>query len=271
MGFPGGSDGKETACNAGDLGLIIGLGRFPGEGNGYSLQYSCLENSIDRGAWRAIVHGVAKSQTLLSNFHFFIIKITVTSVPSSTCMISFHPTKTLQIRYYRLHCWDSGTEAQKEEWVQNQTAGMWRSQIQTQLCPTPEPILSIMKWSHSLQKPPAQYSAPNIAEVSGYHSMVAEDLPAGGAVMPSGSTSFTLKGFEKGSKDTDLGAKCRLCSGVVRVLHTEAWGTNLEPYLPPLNQTQKLLPGAWTPAWTGRQFSPGWLLVWPYLSLSFIT
>ena len=83
-GFPGGSDGKETACNAGDLGLIIGLGRFPGEGNGYSLQYSCLENSIDRGAWRAIVHGVAKSQTLLSDFHFFIIKITVTSVPSST-------------------------------------------------------------------------------------------------------------------------------------------------------------------------------------------
>ena len=61
--------------------------------------------------------------------------------------------------------------------------------------------------------------------------------------MPSGSTSFTLKGFEKGSKDTDLGAKCRLCSGVVWVLHTEAWGTNLEPYLPPLNHTQKLLPG----------------------------
>ena len=69
-GFPGGSDGKEYACNAGDLGLIAGLGRFPGEGNGYPLQYSCLENSMDRGAWRATVHGFPKSQTGLNNFHF---------------------------------------------------------------------------------------------------------------------------------------------------------------------------------------------------------
>ena len=49
MGFPGGSDGKESACNAGDLGLIPGLGRFPGERNGYPFQYSCLENPMDRG------------------------------------------------------------------------------------------------------------------------------------------------------------------------------------------------------------------------------
>ena len=62
-GFPGGSDGKESACNAGDLGSIPGLGRSSGEGNGYPLQYSCLENSMDRGAWQAIVHGVAKSWT----------------------------------------------------------------------------------------------------------------------------------------------------------------------------------------------------------------
>ena len=62
-GFPGGSDGKESACNSGDLGLIPGLGRSPGEGNDYPLQYSGLENSMDRGAWWAIVHGVAKSQT----------------------------------------------------------------------------------------------------------------------------------------------------------------------------------------------------------------
>ena len=60
--FPGGSDGKETACNAGDPGLIPGLGRSPREENGYSLQYSCLENSMDRGAWWATVYGVAKSQ-----------------------------------------------------------------------------------------------------------------------------------------------------------------------------------------------------------------
>ena len=61
MGFPGGSDGKESACNAGDLGLIPGLGRSPGEGNGNLLQCSSLENSMDRGTWQAAVYGVAKS------------------------------------------------------------------------------------------------------------------------------------------------------------------------------------------------------------------
>ena len=58
---------KESACNAGDLGLIPGLGRFPGEGDGYPLQYSCLENPMDREAWWATVHGVAKSWAQLSN------------------------------------------------------------------------------------------------------------------------------------------------------------------------------------------------------------
>ena len=66
-GFPGSSAGKESACNAGDLGSIPGLGRSPGEGNGNPLQYSCLENAMDRGAWQAAVHGVAKSQTRLSD------------------------------------------------------------------------------------------------------------------------------------------------------------------------------------------------------------
>ena len=51
MGFPGGSDGKESACNAGDLGLIPGWGRYPGEWNDYLLQHSCLENSMDRRVW----------------------------------------------------------------------------------------------------------------------------------------------------------------------------------------------------------------------------
>ena len=61
-GFPlGGSDDKECACNPGDLDSIPGLGRAPGEGNGYPLQHSCLENPMDRGAWLARVHGVAKS------------------------------------------------------------------------------------------------------------------------------------------------------------------------------------------------------------------
>ena len=70
MGFPGGSDSKWSACNAGDLGSIPRSGRSPGEGNGNPLQYSCLENSMDGGAWWAIVHGVTKSQTRLSNFTF---------------------------------------------------------------------------------------------------------------------------------------------------------------------------------------------------------
>ena len=67
MGFPGGLNGKESGCNAGDLDLIPGLGRSTGEGNGYSFQCSCLENPLDRGAWCATVHVVIKSQTRLSN------------------------------------------------------------------------------------------------------------------------------------------------------------------------------------------------------------
>ena len=65
LGFPGGSDGKASTCNAGDLGLIPGLGRSPGEGKGYPLQYSGLENFMG-----GIVNGVAKSRTQLSKFHF---------------------------------------------------------------------------------------------------------------------------------------------------------------------------------------------------------
>ena len=63
LGFPGGSNGKESPCNTGEPGSIPGSGRSPGERNGYPFQYSCLENSRDRGAWWATVHGVTKSQT----------------------------------------------------------------------------------------------------------------------------------------------------------------------------------------------------------------
>ena len=66
---------KASAYNAGDLGLIPGLGRSPGEGNGNPLQYSCLENSMDRGAWQATVHGVAKSRTQLSHFTWDVKKL----------------------------------------------------------------------------------------------------------------------------------------------------------------------------------------------------
>ena len=67
VGFPGDSDGKESVCNVGDPDLIPGSGRSPGEGHGNPLQYSCLENPTDRGAWRATVRGVAKSRTRLSD------------------------------------------------------------------------------------------------------------------------------------------------------------------------------------------------------------
>ena len=69
QGFPGGSDDKESACIAADLGLIPRLGRSLGEENIYLLQYSGLENSMDRKVWQAAVHGVTKSWTRLSDFH----------------------------------------------------------------------------------------------------------------------------------------------------------------------------------------------------------
>ena len=76
-GVPGGSDGKESACNAGDLSSVPGMGRSSGEGNGNPQQYSCLENSMDRGAWQATVNGVAKSQTRLSDFHMLSVCVTL--------------------------------------------------------------------------------------------------------------------------------------------------------------------------------------------------
>ena len=79
LGFPCDSAGKESVCNAGDLGSIPGLGRSPGEGKGYTLQYSCLENSMD-----CMVYGVAKDQTLLSNFLYNINIIMTLFVHPST-------------------------------------------------------------------------------------------------------------------------------------------------------------------------------------------
>ena len=80
LGFPGGSEYKASACNAGDLGLIPGWGRSPGEGNGNPLQYSCLENPMDGEAWWATVHGVAKSQTRLRDLSFTFLLVTNHSV-----------------------------------------------------------------------------------------------------------------------------------------------------------------------------------------------
>ena len=87
-GFPGGSDGKESALKAGDPASTPGLGRFHGEGNGHPLQYSCLENSMDRGAWRATVHGVTK-KTLLSITKTYIL-----------CMYVYIHSKMYIVRCY---------------------------------------------------------------------------------------------------------------------------------------------------------------------------
>ena len=77
LGPPDSSAGKESTCNAGDVSLIPGLGRSPGEGNGNPLQYSCLENPVDRVAWQAIVHGVAKDWTRLSEQTTSVIVISI--------------------------------------------------------------------------------------------------------------------------------------------------------------------------------------------------
>ena len=82
LGFSCGSAGKESACNVGDLGLVPGLGRSPGEGKGYPLQYSGLENSMD-----CIVHGIAKSRTRLSHLHFTFRKnIVLIQASQSPCL-----------------------------------------------------------------------------------------------------------------------------------------------------------------------------------------
>ena len=81
-GFPGGLEGKESACNAGDLSSIPGLGRFPGEGNGYSLQFSCLENPMDRGTLWGTVHVVTRSQIQLNDLHFTLQVSFYTNFPN---------------------------------------------------------------------------------------------------------------------------------------------------------------------------------------------
>ena len=85
LGFPGGSDAEESACSTGDLGLIPGLGRLPGEGNGNLLQYSCLESSMDRGTWwKYSPWGCNESDTTEQLTYFFLIVVVSRSVMSNS-------------------------------------------------------------------------------------------------------------------------------------------------------------------------------------------
>ena len=87
LSFPSGSYSKESACNAGDLGSVPGLRNSSGEGNGNPLQYSCLENSMDRGAWQATVHGAQRVRQWLSDFHFFSLWSTVVNGTERTSWV----------------------------------------------------------------------------------------------------------------------------------------------------------------------------------------
>ena len=104
--FPGGSEVKASACNVGDLGSIPGSGRSPGEGNGNPLRYSCLENPMDRGAWWATEHGVAKSQTGLSDFTFtFFIQFAKEEMMlQKGCHVSNVPPLDLKAVYFWSPC-----------------------------------------------------------------------------------------------------------------------------------------------------------------------
>ena len=120
-GFPGGSGGKESVCNARDLGLIPGWGSFHGKGNGNPLQYSCLGNLMDRGTWWSTVHGVEKSQTQGSNWHWLwslfekslkgkqVIILWPFPFPTPPCSFLLEENNCLKILFWRLFWRFSGS------------------------------------------------------------------------------------------------------------------------------------------------------------------
>ena len=102
-GSPGGSDGEESACSAGDPGSILGSGRPPGEGNGNPLQYSCLGNPMDRGAWWATVHGVSKSILAMERYSAFKRKEILMNATARMNLSDIMPSeirKTQKDKYY---------------------------------------------------------------------------------------------------------------------------------------------------------------------------
>ena len=133
--FLGGSDGKGSTCNVDDLGLIPGLGRSPREGNGYHpVQYSCLENSTDRGVWQATVHGVAKGQTWLRDFHFHFYSFTTGP----------HPSIFLNHRFTFFLCSLTGTTGHCE-WCDSLTL---LSSSYPPHCPFPKSRMVFLYWKN---------------------------------------------------------------------------------------------------------------------------
>ena len=140
-GVPGGSDGKESPYSAGDLGSIPGLGRSPGGGNGNTLQYSCLENSMQGGAWRATVHGIPKSRTWLSDFLFFFFFFKCVSVNKSNktemetlSHLKNHPqSKTLfpKMFFYIKHNFLSTKSEKKKTKTKKNNTGLQSLGVQT--------------------------------------------------------------------------------------------------------------------------------------------
>ena len=132
-GFPSSSVGKASACNTGDPGAIPGLGRSPGGGNGTPLQYSSLENPMDRGAWWATVHGVAKSRTWLSNWHALFMLMTYHHtvfiyVSAGGCMRYLYFLKSvLWITYFEILL----IVARK---IKDNTVSCWSAQLWLTLC-----------------------------------------------------------------------------------------------------------------------------------------
>ena len=132
MDFPGGSDGKASVYNAGDPGSSPGLGRYPGEGNGNLLQYYCLENPMDRGAWQAAIYGVAKSQTRLRDFtslYFFRhVYICLHAQSLQSCLtlqlhglVACKPPMSMRFSWARILEWVAMTSSRGSSWPRDWT------------------------------------------------------------------------------------------------------------------------------------------------------